>query len=145
MVYSSQNYCAFGLFPSSGIIRNRNTTFRMLDLLPSSGEGEKTPTHLAPLERDNLSHWCSFVISIYNTSYEATCTRDIAFHRATIDLFFTMLKRASVTLSVTLYIYRSALPRLVELQKCRIMEVKPCFSHAQGCKNALRECIYTPD
>jgi hypothetical protein len=32
------------------------TTFRKLDLFPSSGEGEKTPAMLGPLERANLSH-----------------------------------------------------------------------------------------
>jgi hypothetical protein len=37
MVYNTQNYWVFGLFPSSGILEN--TTFRKLDLFPSSGEG----------------------------------------------------------------------------------------------------------
>jgi hypothetical protein len=32
----------FGFFPSSGILGNRNTTFRKLDLFPSSGEGGRT-------------------------------------------------------------------------------------------------------
>jgi hypothetical protein len=32
-----------------------NTTFRKLDLFPSSGEEGKTPTQLGPLERANLS------------------------------------------------------------------------------------------
>jgi hypothetical protein len=31
-----------------------NTTFRKLDLFPSSGEREKTPTRLGPLESANL-------------------------------------------------------------------------------------------
>jgi hypothetical protein len=60
MVYSIQNYWVFGHFSSSGILRNRNTTFRKLDLFPSSGEGgggEKTPTQLFPLERAHLNHW----------------------------------------------------------------------------------------
>jgi hypothetical protein len=35
----------------------QNTTFRKLDLFPSSGEGKETPTLLDPLERANLSHW----------------------------------------------------------------------------------------
>jgi hypothetical protein len=41
MVYNTQNYWVFGLFPSSGILEN---TFRKLDLFPSSGEegGEDT-------------------------------------------------------------------------------------------------------
>jgi hypothetical protein len=35
-----------------------NTTFRKLDLLPSSGEGGgETPTVLGPLDRANLNHW----------------------------------------------------------------------------------------
>jgi hypothetical protein len=50
MVYNTQNYWLFGLFPSSGILEN--TTFRKLDLFPSSGEGGgKTPTQLGSLER----------------------------------------------------------------------------------------------
>jgi hypothetical protein len=42
MVYNTQNYWVFGIFPSSGILEN--TTFRKLDLFPSSGEdgGEDT-------------------------------------------------------------------------------------------------------
>jgi hypothetical protein len=39
---STHNYSFFGLFLSSGILENRNTTFRKLDLFPSSGEGEDT-------------------------------------------------------------------------------------------------------
>jgi hypothetical protein len=54
LVQNSQNFS--GLFPSSCILKN--TTFRKLDLFPSSGEGgEKTPTQLSPLERANLNHW----------------------------------------------------------------------------------------
>jgi hypothetical protein len=58
MVYVERNSQNFsGLFPSSGIPK-KNTTFRKLDLFPSSGEGgEKTPTQLGPLERANLNHW----------------------------------------------------------------------------------------
>jgi hypothetical protein len=37
MVYNTQNYWVFGLWPSSGILEN--TTFRKLDLFSSSGEG----------------------------------------------------------------------------------------------------------
>jgi hypothetical protein len=57
MVYVVQNSQNFsGLFPSSCI--PKNTTFRKLDLFPSSGEGgEKTPTQLGPLERANFNHW----------------------------------------------------------------------------------------
>jgi hypothetical protein len=55
MVYVGQNSQNFsGLFPSSGI--PKNTTFQKLDLFLPSGEGgEKTPTHLGPLERANLN------------------------------------------------------------------------------------------
>jgi hypothetical protein len=37
MVCNTQNYWVLGLFPSSGILEN--TTFRKLDLFPSSDEG----------------------------------------------------------------------------------------------------------
>jgi hypothetical protein len=33
-----------------------NTMFRKLDLFPSSGDAEKTPTQLGSLERANLNH-----------------------------------------------------------------------------------------
>jgi hypothetical protein len=33
-----------------------NTTFRKLDLFPSSGEVGKVPTQVGPLERANLNH-----------------------------------------------------------------------------------------
>jgi hypothetical protein len=36
MVYNTQNYWVFGLFASSGMLEN--TTFRKLDLFPSSGK-----------------------------------------------------------------------------------------------------------
>jgi hypothetical protein len=49
------DYWDFGRCPSSGILKN--TTFRKLDLLPSSGEGVETPTLFGRLERANLSHW----------------------------------------------------------------------------------------
>jgi hypothetical protein len=32
----------------------KNATFRKLDLFPSSGQGEKTPSQLGPVERANL-------------------------------------------------------------------------------------------
>jgi hypothetical protein len=37
MVYNTRDYWAFGLCPPSGILKN--TTFRKLDLFPSSSEG----------------------------------------------------------------------------------------------------------
>jgi hypothetical protein len=64
MVYSTQNYWGFGIFPSPGVIVSRITTFRKLDLFPTTGEGEeKTSTQLGPLERANLSHFCALNIS----------------------------------------------------------------------------------
>jgi hypothetical protein len=64
MVYNTQNYWVFGLFPLSCILENR--AFRKLDLFPSSGEDEgedkKTPTLLGPLERANLQ-WFRFALS----------------------------------------------------------------------------------
>jgi hypothetical protein len=58
-VLDLQNYWVFGLCPSSGILETRSTVFRKLDLFPSLGEGEKTPTQFGPLERANLNHWTS--------------------------------------------------------------------------------------
>jgi hypothetical protein len=50
MVYNTQNYWVFGLFPSSGILEN--TTFQKLDLFPSSGEGGGEDTYSAgPLRK----------------------------------------------------------------------------------------------
>jgi hypothetical protein len=43
MVYNTQNYWVFGFFPSSGILDN--TTFRKLDLFPSSDEGGGEDTY----------------------------------------------------------------------------------------------------
>jgi hypothetical protein len=56
VVQNSQNFS--GLSPSS--CSPKNTTFRKLDLFPSSDEGggENTPAQLGPLERANLNH-CS--------------------------------------------------------------------------------------
>jgi hypothetical protein len=50
MVYNTQNYWVFGLSPSSGILEN--TTFRKLDLFPSSGEDGGEDTYLfGPLRK----------------------------------------------------------------------------------------------
>jgi hypothetical protein len=46
MVYTTQKYWVFGLFPSSGIVEN--TTFRKLDMFPSSGEGVGEDTSVGP-------------------------------------------------------------------------------------------------
>jgi hypothetical protein len=37
----------------------RNTTFRKLDMFPSSGKMMGAPTVLDTLERTNLNHWSS--------------------------------------------------------------------------------------
>jgi hypothetical protein len=42
MVYNTQNYWVFGLFPSSDILKTRKNDDRTLNLFPSSGEGEDT-------------------------------------------------------------------------------------------------------
>jgi hypothetical protein len=50
MVYNTQNYWGFGLIPSSGILEN--TTFRKLNLFPSSGErGEEYNYSVGPLRK----------------------------------------------------------------------------------------------
>jgi hypothetical protein len=49
MLYDTQKYWGSGLCPSSGILEN--TTFRKIDLFPSSGEIREIPTLLVPLER----------------------------------------------------------------------------------------------
>jgi hypothetical protein len=50
MMYNTQNYWVFGLCPSSGILEN--TTFRKLDLFPSSGVGGEEDTYLVePLRK----------------------------------------------------------------------------------------------
>jgi hypothetical protein len=53
MVYDTRDYWVFEFCPSSVI---ENTAFRKLNLVSSSGKGEKAPTLLGPLERANLSH-----------------------------------------------------------------------------------------
>jgi hypothetical protein len=56
MMYSTQNYGVLGLFPSHGVLESRNTTFRKLDLFPSSGEKEeKAPTQFDTLGGVNLN------------------------------------------------------------------------------------------
>jgi hypothetical protein len=49
MVHNTQNYWVFGLFPSSGILEN--TTFRKLDLFPSSGGGGEDTYSVGPLRK----------------------------------------------------------------------------------------------
>jgi hypothetical protein len=44
MVCNTHYYKASELCPSSGFLRTDNTTFRKLDLFPSSGEGGRSPT-----------------------------------------------------------------------------------------------------
>jgi hypothetical protein len=64
MVYDTQDYWAFGLHPSSGILTN--TTFRKLLYFRPQLRGSETPVLSGPLERANLSHW---IILIENSSF----------------------------------------------------------------------------
>jgi hypothetical protein len=41
----------------------KSTTFRTLDLFPSSGKKKLAPTLLRPLETSSLSHWTSDLVS----------------------------------------------------------------------------------
>jgi hypothetical protein len=47
----------FGLCISSGILETRKRNVSEIGSDPLSGEGEKTPAQLGPLERANLSYW----------------------------------------------------------------------------------------
>jgi hypothetical protein len=50
LIWHTQNYWVFGLFPSSGILEN--TTFRKLHLFPSSAEGGGKDTYsVGPLRK----------------------------------------------------------------------------------------------
>jgi hypothetical protein len=69
------DYWDFGICISSGILKN--TTFRKLDLFPSSGWGGGTPTLLGPLERANLNHWppCVSIATAIYTREIRVCQR----------------------------------------------------------------------
>jgi hypothetical protein len=58
MVYNIKNYWVFRVCQFFDIPNKKldNTTFRKLDLLRFSGDGE-TPTLLGPLKAANLNHW----------------------------------------------------------------------------------------
>jgi hypothetical protein len=59
MVYNKINgFLGFVRCPEFSILEN--TTFRKLDLFPSSGEGREIPTLLGSLERANLNHMSVF-------------------------------------------------------------------------------------
>jgi hypothetical protein len=45
----------------SSVRYSKNTTFRKLDIFPSSGEGRKTLTLLGSLERANLNRWATHI------------------------------------------------------------------------------------
>jgi hypothetical protein len=82
MVYNTQNYWVFGLFPSSGILEN--TTFRKLDLFPSS-YGRRTPTQLGPSGQplsDSHSYVCCTVVSarVYPRHHGIQVTTDSVCH-----------------------------------------------------------------
>jgi hypothetical protein len=53
-VEETRDYCDFGIYPLSGILRD--TTFLKLDLFSSSGVGWEAPTLLGPLERTIIAH-----------------------------------------------------------------------------------------
>jgi hypothetical protein len=57
MVYHTQNYWVFGLFPSSGILRIRKHDISETGSVSvlRCGGGRKTPTQLGPLDRDKVS------------------------------------------------------------------------------------------
>jgi hypothetical protein len=52
MINLIQDYWVFGLCPSSGILKKqKNTTFRKLDLFPSSGEGAGDTYSVGPIRK----------------------------------------------------------------------------------------------
>jgi hypothetical protein len=60
MVYNTQNYWVFGLFPSSCILEIReHSVSETICFHPQVRRG-KIPTLLGPLERVNLNHWIQF-------------------------------------------------------------------------------------
>jgi hypothetical protein len=53
-----KNYWDFGFCPLSEVLNiSKNTTFRKLDVLPSSGDGMETHALLGVLERADFGHW----------------------------------------------------------------------------------------
>jgi hypothetical protein len=80
MVYSTQNYRAFGLFSMSGVLGRRNTTFRSLDVVAPSDllevclarskgpnrVGVFSPLHLMA-ERDPVSETSCFYSQKHRT------------------------------------------------------------------------------
>jgi hypothetical protein len=56
-IWMPQDYWVFGRCPSSGILTHKNTTFRKLDLFPSSGDEGTTSALLGPSEKTNVNHW----------------------------------------------------------------------------------------
>jgi hypothetical protein len=65
MVYDTENYWIFGLYPSSGILKTRTQRFGNW-MFPSLGEGE-TPTLLGTSEKANLNHWTIHILRFYLT------------------------------------------------------------------------------
>jgi hypothetical protein len=57
MVYNTENYWVFRLFPSTGILETRKQDVSETGSVSVlKWREEKTPTHLGPLERANLNH-----------------------------------------------------------------------------------------
>jgi hypothetical protein len=57
MVYNTQNYRVFGLFPSSGILGTRKHDVSETGSVSVLRCGRKTPTQMGPLDRANFNHW----------------------------------------------------------------------------------------
>jgi hypothetical protein len=57
MIYNTENYWAFGLFPSSGILETRKQRFGNWICSHPQVRGGKTPTQLSSLGRANFNHW----------------------------------------------------------------------------------------
>jgi hypothetical protein len=59
MVYRTQNYWVFGLFPLSGILGTRKHDVSETGSVSVFRCGEKDSTQLGSFDRANLNHWTS--------------------------------------------------------------------------------------
>jgi hypothetical protein len=85
MVYNTRDFWVFGLGPSSAILKN--TTFRKLDLFPSSGKGVGD-TPLGQLERANFNHWTTYIQSSCWPSPAQSCL--VSYPNGTQDHVFVL-------------------------------------------------------
>jgi hypothetical protein len=69
MVYNTQNYWVFGLFPSFSIQENRKHDVSETGSVSLRWREEKTSTPLGPLERANLNHWTELSLK-FNVSHK---------------------------------------------------------------------------